>query len=603
MASRVTNDIEDVRAANDIVRVVSGYLTLKKSGRTLSGLCPFHHEKTPSFYVYPDTQRFSCYGCGLYGDVFAFIMRAENLSFPEAVNILAEREGMEYRTAGYNSNAPSRDHRETLHVANELALQYYQEMLPQHQIAQELIQQRGLRQETVAKFCIGYAPEGYRGLMNRLEQRNVTKESALEAGLLIESDKGDLYDRFHNRLMFPIWDAQGRVVGFGGRAMEADAKPKYLNTSETPVFRKSRIIYALHLAKTRIQSEKTVLLLEGYMDVAAAHQAGFTNAIATMGTAITPEHVGILKRFSQHVTVVYDGDTPGQNASSKAAAELLSQGMQASIVCLPDNHDPDSYVKQYGAEAFANQLKAAVQVIEFELNRIATQHDMSRPEERVQGLHKMIEVLASIPDSLQREQYIMQVLRYHPAGFTDPSGAVAQLRREIALSQRQRHDQAKRRDLYHPEPEQFEEHQRPAPIVEPLQRSGILAEAVLLKGICNIEWCRHTIDALGDLSLATEGAQMFFELAKRQISQGEDANPVQILAQMTNERDRELVSRRLGENEPVNKGSIDGAVDWLQNQMVEQRKRQLQELLQRGSEGDTDALAEYQQLMQKRHHH
>ena len=385
MANRITSDLEEVRAANDIVRVVSGYLTLKKAGRTLSGLCPFHHEKTPSFYVYPDTQRFTCYGCGQYGDVFSFVMRIENLTFPEAVQMLAEREGIEYRPAGFSTNTPARDHKENLYIANEVAQQFFQEMLPKHQIAVELVERRGLSRDTLIRFGVGYSPDGYRGLMNRLQERNVSAEVALEAGLLTQNDKGDIYDRFRNRLMFPIWDGQGRIIGFGGRAMEADAKPKYLNTSETPIFRKSRVIYALHLAKTKIQAEKTVLLLEGYMDVASAHQAGFTHAIATMGTAITSEHVGILKRFTQHVTVIYDGDTPGQNAASKAAAELQAQGMQASIVSLPDNHDPDSFVKQFGAEKFGEQIKDAVQVTDFELNRVVAQYDMSSLEQRVAG--------------------------------------------------------------------------------------------------------------------------------------------------------------------------------------------------------------------------
>ncbi|NSW77780.1 MAG: DNA primase [Chthonomonadetes bacterium] len=593
MASRASADLDEIRARSDIVEVVSQYVALKRTGKNFKGLCPFHAEKTPSFTVNPSLQRWRCFGCGQYGDVFDFIMRIENVTFLEAARMLAERLGLEFRTAGTASTQEQKDRREQILQVNQLAAQFFRDMLKRYPLPQRILQQRGVLPQTQERFGIGYAPPEWSTLTNLLRAKKVPLTVAAEAGLVVMGDNGEYYDRFRDRLMFPIWDRQGRVVAFGGRAL-GDAQPKYLNSPETPVFRKSRTIYALHLAKERMMTERTALLLEGYMDVVAAHQAGFTHAIATMGTALTEEQIAILSRLVSRVIVVYDSDSAGVEAAKRAAEILRQHEIETLIARLPDGEDPDSLLRRLGASALEECLNKAEPLTAFLINDLYRRYDANTVEGRIKILKSSIPILAGIPSGIERDRYISQLAPLHPAYFTNPSKPEELIRREVERFLRYKESEKKK------EPSQAEE----PPVVEideQLPPAVVRAESTLLRGILSDEWRSLVLQIAQAGDMVSEAGKQFFELVRRAWDAGMELHLPSLLSALSNPRLREAVSTRLLLEEPLSEQVLRDSASFLQRWHKRTRQVQISAQLAQDFSPDSVNYQEYQRLINELH--
>ena len=367
--SSLSEFVERLKAQIDIAQVVGEHVPLKRSGTTLKGLCPFHREKTPSFTVNTAKQIFHCFGCGKGGDVITFVREIERLDFVEAVKVLAERHGIPVPTFGRDGGSEvTRTERDRQHQLTREAAAFFSRHLaqalrdPASEIAQYL-QRRQIPAAMAERFLMGLAPDAWSGLLDYVTRTGYEREFVASAGLAIHNEeKGRFYDRFRKRLIFTICDSLGRPVAFGGRVYASDAapdEPKYINSPETSLYRKGQHLYALHLAKERIIAEQRALLMEGYMDVLRAHQHGFTNAVATCGTALTDDQARVLKKYAREVVFVYDGDAAGQAAMLRGTEILLEHELGIRIVVLPDNHDPDSFLLAHGADAFRTALDTA----------------------------------------------------------------------------------------------------------------------------------------------------------------------------------------------------------------------------------------------------
>jgi DNA primase len=593
VASRASADLDEIRARSDIVEVVSQYVALKRTGKNFKGLCPFHAEKTPSFTVNPSLQRWRCFGCGLYGDVFDFIMRIENVTFVEAARLLAERLGLEFHTSGSASDQGQKDRREQILQVNQLAAQFFRDMLKRYPLPQRVLQQRGVSPETQQRFGIGYAPPEWSALTNLIKAKKIPLTIAAEAGLIVQGENGEYYDRFRDRLMFPIWDRQGRVVAFGGRAT-GDAMPKYLNSPETPLFRKSRTIYALHLAKERMMAERTALLLEGYMDVVAAHQAGFTHAVASMGTSLTEEQIGILSRLVSRVIVVYDSDSAGIEAAKRAAEILQQHNMEVLVARLPDGEDPDSLLRRLGAPALQECIDKAEPLTAFLLHNLQRRYDVQTVEGRMKVLKEAIPILAAIPSGIERDRYITQLAPLHPAYFTNPSKPEDLIRREVERFLRYKEMESKK--------EQPVQDTHPvAEVEEPFPPGVLRAESALLRGILSEEWRTLVLEIAQADDLVSDAAKQFFELVRRAWEAGMELHRPSLLSALSDPRLREMVSTRLQLEEPLNEQVLRDSASFLQRWHKRTRQVQISAQLAQDFSPDSVNYQEYQRLIAELH--
>jgi len=364
--------IREIHARVDIASFIGSYVPLHKRGNDLVGLCPFHNEKTPSFHVHPDKGFFKCFGCGAGGDVITFVSKLENLSFPDAVRMLAQRSGIELEPESPHA-ARIRSEREAIYEANQIATAFFERMLrdARGEAARAYCERRGISQATVEKFHIGYAPGEWSALTDELRRNRVDLEIAVKAGLVKRSERG-FYDFYRDRLMVPTYATTGEVIAFGGRAL-GDEEPKYLNTSTTPVYTKGRHLYALNAARRAASRDGTLIVVEGYLDCIALHQAGFENAVASLGTSFTEEQAKELRKYADGIFLCFDGDTAGNAAAGKAievAVQVIEHaGSGVRIVSLPEGMDPDSFVRQAGARAFGELLACAKPAIEYRLER------------------------------------------------------------------------------------------------------------------------------------------------------------------------------------------------------------------------------------------
>ena len=397
--------IQQLKQSCDMERIVSGYLPLKKKGRYLVGLCPFHSEKSPSFYVYPQNQSFYCFGCGAGGDVITFIRRIENLEYMEAVKLLADRCGLELPMDSDQSDARSMLKKRVLEINRESA-RFFHSCLRSEQGRQayEYLISRGRDRKTIRHFGLGYAPAGWDGLLNHLRAKGFSDNDMLEANVVTKGKYG-LHDRFSNRVIFPIIDLRGNVVAFGGRALD-DKGAKYLNSSDTPVFKKSKTLFALNFAKT--SKRPGLILAEGYMDVIAIHQAGFDNAVATLGTALTEEQARLISQYAERVVLAYDSDGPGQAATKRAMNIFDEVGVKVSVLSMTGAKDPDEFIKKYGAERFAMLLDNSRNPVEFELSKLRTTYDTAQADGKVGYLKEACKLFAGIRNPVEREVYITQ---------------------------------------------------------------------------------------------------------------------------------------------------------------------------------------------------
>ena len=405
--------IEEIRQRNDIVDVISGYVKLQKKGSSYFGLCPFHNEKSPSFSVSRQKQMYYCFGCGAGGNVITFIMEYENYTFAEAVRLLAERAGVDIPEVEYSKEAKAKaDLKATLLEINKLAAKYfYAQLKTEHaKHAHTYLTKRGLSEETITAFGLGYSNKYSDDLYKYLKTKGYSDELLVKAGLISASEKG-VYDKFWNRVMFPIMDANNRVIGFGGRVM-GDGEPKYLNSPETEVFDKSRNLYGLNRARTSRKSY--FLICEGYMDVIALHQAGFTNAVASLGTAFTPGHASLIKRYVNEVYLTFDSDGAGTKAALRALPILKEAGITAKIIRMDPYKDPDEFIKNLGAEAFEERINKARNGFLFSLEVLERDYDMTSPEGKTSFFNEAAKRLTEFEEEIERNNYIEAVAdKYH----------------------------------------------------------------------------------------------------------------------------------------------------------------------------------------------
>ena len=409
--------IEEVRMKNDIVDVVSGYVKLQKKGSSYFGLCPFHNEKSPSFSVSPSKQMYYCFGCGAGGNVLTFIMEYENYSFPEALKYLADRVGVELPQQEMNEEMKrQQDLRSRILEMNKMAAKYYYYQLrSEHGIqAMNYLKGRKLSDETIHKFGLGYSTKYGNDLYKYLKSKGISDEILAQSGLMNVDEKRGMYDKFWNRVIFPIMDVNGRVIGFGGRVM-GDGKPKYLNSPETKVFDKSRNLYGLNIART--SRKKYMLVCEGYMDVISMHQAGFTNAVASLGTALTSQHASLLKRYTDEVILTYDSDEAGVKAALRAIPLLKEAGVATKVLSMLPYKDPDEFIKALGTEEFQKRIDEAQNSFLFEIDILQRNYDMQDPQSKTAFYEETAKKLMAFDQELERENYIEAVAARYGVGF------------------------------------------------------------------------------------------------------------------------------------------------------------------------------------------
>ncbi len=409
--------VEEVRMKNDIVDVISGYVKITKKGSSHFGLCPFHNEKSPSFSVSQSKQMFYCFGCGAGGNVFTFVMEYENYSFQEAIKLLADRAGVTLPETEYNEEARQRESKRSklLEINKEAAKYFYFQLRTNlGKTAYEYLQKRELSEETIKKFGLGFANVTSDDLVRYLKSKGYEDSLMQEAGLASFDEKYGMHDKFWNRVMFPIQDSNHRVIGFGGRVM-GDAKPKYLNSPETLIFDKSRNLYGLNFART--SRSGYFILCEGYMDVIAMHQAGFTQAVASLGTAFTSGQASLLKRYVQEVILAYDNDGAGMNAALRAIGILKEAGITGKVLNLEPHKDPDEFMKSLGKEAFEERIKQAENSFFFELRMLQRDFDLKDPEAKTRFYREIAKKLCGFTEEVERENYIEAVAEKYHIGF------------------------------------------------------------------------------------------------------------------------------------------------------------------------------------------
>ena len=400
--------IQDLVDRSDIVDVVSGYVRLsKRSGANMFGLCPFHSEKTPSFSVSPDKQIYHCFGCGKGGGVISFIMEIENLSYPEAVAFLAKRAGMQMPEE--TDSAEGRKRARMLALNRDAARWFYAQLSqPRGAGAVAYIQRRGISPAMVKNFGLGAAPDSWDGLRNAMRDKGYTDNELFDAGLVKRGKQGGFYDAFRNRLMFPVIDVRGNVIGFSGRIL-GDGEPKYLNSPETLVFNKSRNLFALNLAKK--SKSGYIILSEGNIDVVSLHQAGFDSAVASLGTSLTPEQARLLSRYTSEVIIAYDGDGAGLKASQRAIGILEKLDIKVRVLRLTGAKDPDELIKTKGPEAFRKLLEGSENQMDYRLRSIREKYDLNVTEQKSDYLREAVELLARLPDEVRRQVYAMDLAK------------------------------------------------------------------------------------------------------------------------------------------------------------------------------------------------
>jgi len=398
--------INEIKYRNDIESVMAPYVALKRRGKNLVGLCPFHNEKTPSFTVYPENGSFYCFGCGVGGDVFSFVRQIENLDYIDAVKLLAERSGVTLPQDGYDDSMQKL--KNTIFEINRETARFYHSYLmsPEGKWALDYLIGRGLSIATIKHFGLGAAPDGWDNLIKHLKSKGYGIPDMIQANVVGKSQRGTYYDRFRKRVMFPIINIRGKVIGFRGRAMPGEDKAggKYVNTSDTPVYKKSENLFAMNYAKNHC--DERVILVEGNMDVISLHQAGFPNTVAALGTSFTEEQAKLLSRYTKEIVLIMDSDAAGQKAVRRAGEILQNTGLQIRVVVLPDGKDPDEYIKKHGAARFKALLQGAVSEIEYKLLTAVEGIDTNSDDGKLQYLSRATEIIAESSDVMTRDLYI-----------------------------------------------------------------------------------------------------------------------------------------------------------------------------------------------------
>jgi len=403
--------IDEVKQRTDIIEVVSQYATLKKAGRTFRALCPFHSEKHPSFFVYPEQQSWHCFGaCNTGGDVFSFIMKKEGIDFGDALRLLAQKAGVTIPSR-FEPEA-GKDERERLYQVNQASAQYFHNLLlnsPVGERAKGYFASRGLSPKTIADFQLGFSPDSWEALEQYLMERGYTKSELLTAGLVIEAEGGGTHDRFRNRLMFPIFDIRGRIVGFGARVLD-DSLPKYLNSPQTLIFDKSSCLYGINLAAAAIRQQNLVVIVEGYMDVITAHQNGFNNVVASMGTSVTEKQVGTLKRLARNMALALDADAAGEEAMLRAIGYENTLDAEVKVIILPRGKDPDNVIRE-DAKIWQNLLEEALPIVDYTFNVVTAELDLNTAKGKSLAVDKLLPIIAEMKDTVRQAHYLQKLAR------------------------------------------------------------------------------------------------------------------------------------------------------------------------------------------------
>lgn len=406
--------IEEVRRASDIVDVISAYVRLKKRGKNFLGLCPFHSEKTPSFNVSHDRQMYHCFGCGVGGNVFTFVMEYEKVSFIEAVRTLAARAGIPLPEEGRTGNVQDTETESLYAVCRAAARMFYDNMMNtvEGRLALEYFRNRGFSDETIRSFGLGYSMNGWDNIVKWAEREKYPLTLVEKAGLITKREDGSgYYDRFRGRAMFPIFSVTGRVIGFGARKLREDdtVQGKYINSPETPIYVKSKSLYGIYQAKDALREKEHAVLVEGYADLLSVFQAGFRNVVASSGTALTEEQIQLIGRYAKQITIVYDADSAGSKAALRGVDVILEQGLDVRIARLPEGEDPDTFVKKHGSAAFAELLEKAVSFLEFKAAILQEEGKFDTPEGQAEAIRSIVESIAKVKDELRRSFFIKSI--------------------------------------------------------------------------------------------------------------------------------------------------------------------------------------------------
>ena len=410
MAGRIPDNIlEDILSRTNIVELISGYIPLKRAGRNFRACCPFHHEKTPSFMVSPERQIYHCFGCQAGGNAFNFLIQYERLEFREAVEMLAKKVGVELPTDSTQDN-PSASLATGVYKVNELAVTYFQNLLnsPSGDFARGYLAKRGLNPETIKLFSLGFSSEKWDGLINFLRQKNVNLSFIEKAGLALTKSGGGYYDRFRNRIIFPIFDVRGRPIAFGGRVTD-EGMPKYMNSPETACYVKGRNLYGLNLSKDAIRQANQAVVVEGYLDFIIPYQSGIRNIVASLGTALTSDQIRLLRRYAENVVMVYDPDEAGQLATLRSLDMFIEEGVNVRVASLPEGFDPDTFVRKNGPEAFNNLINSALTLFDYKLKVLKGRHDVSGAEGKAKVCSEMLPTINRFKDAVLKSEYLKKL--------------------------------------------------------------------------------------------------------------------------------------------------------------------------------------------------
>ena len=543
--------LEEVLARTDLPSLISSYITLRRAGANYTGLCPFHSEKTPSFTVFGSGNNFYCFGCGAGGDAVNFVRRIENLDFEEAVELLAKRAGITLRRAEDATNKPRYNRQRFFDMNREAARFFHTQLYADNAGATAarayLLEKRGLSQATIKHFGLGYAPADFGMLYRHMRGCGYTDEE-LVSGFLCgrrESD-GKLYDTFRNRVMFPIIDVGGNVIAFGGRVMD-DSKPKYRNSSDTPVFRKSRNLYALNFAR-QLCAER-LILCEGYMDVIAMHAAGFTTAVATLGTAITAEQARLMSQYTKSVVISYDSDEAGQRAADKAMRLLEQVGLDVRVLRLEGAKDPDEFIRKFGTKRFASMLDESRTKFDYRMEKVLEQHDITVPQEKIKAVAALIAIVAAISSESERDIYLKTVSQSLDVDLQSLKNDVKRaIRRRVREADKERSTEMRQESLGYGD--------RVNPDYAKAPAIARTEEAVL--GMMMM-YPEHRKTALGELALKEE--DFFTDLGKRAFSwiqtaeEGEGYQEAMLSAAFTPDEVGRLTRMRVGRMELTDNGT------------------------------------------------
>ena len=606
MADR--SDIDEVRARVDLVSVVERYVTLKRAGGKLKGLCPFHQEKTPSFTVSPEIGRWYCFGsCGEGGDVFKFVQKIENLSFPEALERLALQANVTLTGRGGPRDSSSGDHprseageKDRIYRINAVALRFYRDVLARSSVARDYLQERGLVHAVQEAFSLGFAADEWDGLCRHLTQKGVALADAEKAGLVTIGERGT-FDKLRGRLIFPIFDVQERPIAFGGRliAEARPGQPKYWNSPETPVFSKSRTLYGLWRARKAIAAREQAIVVEGYTDVIACHQAGFENVVATLGTSLTEEHVQTLARLASVVLLAFDADSAGLKAAARAAQIFEAQEVEVRVLDLPEGEDPDSLLRSGKRLVFEQAIENALPLTEYRIQRLIRKGPAETERDRVALFRKALPILKSVSTTVELEQYAKMLAPYHPHFDVSAPFAEQHIRQDIVaqIASQNNQDGSGQAGSYRKDTSRFV----PTPLpTTPSEESAVeKAERDLLRAMVSEDpaLTGPALEAIAPNEFASNWAKTLALFMQERYRQGQPLEPKAVLAALGDDPHADTLAGLL-----VNSGEETLLPETLAGEIVYlkdlAKKQRLSGMKQRIAEGtaDTETLRQFARL-------